>query len=108
MPDVTTEGDDEIIASAKAAVAGATMTIRIDGKPIGSHHFTDDTTFDAIDIPLHLSSGHHQLELTYSDWSKKPGLQMAVLFKTMKLAPATSTTRPISPMAQPAAGSAKQ
>lgn len=80
-------GDYRLIVEGRAANSGLEMTIEVNGVPAGKHRFPKRTDFEAIDLPLHLTPGPHQVELRYSDWDRQDSRLRAVLFKTLEIAP---------------------
>ena len=86
-------GEYPIKAWARGAVAGLKMTVKVDGREIGSHTFVNDRDFERFAFAVSLLPGRHAVELAYSDWAKGADKPMAVLFKSMRLVPAPAATQ---------------
>jgi hypothetical protein len=79
------DGEYKLMTEGRAAVAGARMTLSIDGHPAGSHVFETNSRFEREEFMFHLAPGSHELELDYSDWDRAGGQSRAVLFDLLKL-----------------------
>ncbi|HXE54270.1 MAG TPA: hypothetical protein VN541_14700 [Tepidisphaeraceae bacterium] len=83
-----TGGQYRLVLDAKAAVAGTTLRVLIDGREIGRHLFQNNTEFERFEFPLELAAGEHRTELIYSNWLHSSPSPLAVLFKKAHFVPA--------------------
>jgi hypothetical protein len=81
----SSEGQYKLMTEGRCAVAGAKMSLLVDGGAEGSYVFTTNGKFERAEFTLHLTPGQHELILSYSDWDRAGGESRAVLFDLLKL-----------------------